>query len=298
MSDALCQAVRRYTRLQANTAGIATTPVPGLFLVSGERPGALEHAISKPLVCLVLQGSKRVTIGPRTVTFAAGDAMIVTANVPTVSRIREASAARPYLAVALDLDPTVIAELAMTLGAHEASKEPAFDDAEVQLRDAVWRLVRLLEQPRSLAVLGPSLVREIHYWLLLGRQGPAIRHLGLPESRVRRIGRAVALLRRDYARPLTIEQLADAAGMSRSAFHRHFRAVTSLSPLQFQKQLRLIEARRLLISEGKSASRAAFEVGYASVSQFTREYARLHGRPPVRDRKAVAEQSEAAADSK
>lgn len=108
----------------------------------------------------------------------------------------------------------------------------------------------------------------------------------------------MALLHKHYARALTIDELADAAGMSRSAFHRHFRAVTSLSPLQFQKQLRLIEARRLLISEGKTASRAAFEVGYASVSQFTREYARLHGRPPVRDRNAVAEQSEASAGSR
>ena len=298
MSYALCQAVGRYTRLHANTAGIASTPVAGLFLVRGGRPGALEHAIIRPLLCLVLQGGKTVTIGPRTFHFAAGDSMIVAADVPTVSRIREASTGHPYLAVALDLDPTIIAELDMATRAGEPSEEPAPDDVDARLRDAVWRLVRLLEQPSSLAVLGPSLVREIHYWLLQGRQGPAIRHLGLPESRVRRIGRAVALLHKHYARALTIDELADAAGMSRSAFHRHFRAVTSLSPLQFQKQLRLIEARRLLISEGKSASRAAFEVGYASVSQFTREYARLHGRPPVRDRNAVAEQGDATSASR
>lgn len=139
-------------------------------------------------------------------------------------------------------------------------------------------------------MLGSSLVREIHYWLLLGKQGEAIRRLGPPNGRVRRIARAVAILRRDYARPLTVERLAREAGMSRSAFHQHFRAVTTVSPLQFQKQLRLIEARRLMLAEGKSASRAAFDVGYASVPQFTREYARMFGLPPVKDRKQVNDQ--------
>ncbi|MEQ9510175.1 MAG: AraC family transcriptional regulator [Alloalcanivorax xenomutans] len=284
MSDALRDAVQRYTREHANADGVAGTPVPGLFLVRGCSPGELEHAIASPLVCLVLQGSKRVTIGNRGFTFTAGVSMIVTANVPTASRISEATITRPYLALALDLDPAVITDLDVAMTMAGSPQEPVGINVDEELHNAMFRLVRLLEQPRLLSVLRKQLVREIHYWLLLGGQGQAIRRLGLPDSQVRRIARAVAMLRQDYAKPLPIERLAEAAGMSRSAFHKHFRAVTSLSPLQFQKQLRLIEARRLMLSQGKTSSRVAFEVGYASVSQFTREYARMYGLPPVRDR--------------
>lgn len=284
MSDALRDAVLRYTQKYAATDGVAATPVPGLFLVCGTSPGELEHAIASPLVCLVLQGRKRVTIGDRDFTFAAGDSMIVTANVPTVSRISEAAITAPYLAIALDLDPAVITDLDVAMSTESSSQELVGMNVDEEFGDALFRLIRLLERPRSLAVLHKQLIREIHYWLLLGGQGRAIRRLGLPDSQVRRIARAVAILRREYTRPLPIERLAAAAGMSRSAFHKHFRTVTSLSPLQFQKQLRLIEARRLMLSKGKTSSRVAFEVGYASVSQFTREYARMYGRPPVRDR--------------
>jgi len=252
--------------------------------VCGTSPGELEHAIASPLVCLVLQGRKRVTIGDRDFTFAAGDSMIVTANVPTVSRISEAAITAPYLAIALDLDPAVITDLDVAMSTESSSQELVGMNVDEEFGGALFRLIRLLERPRSLAVLHKQLIREIHYWLLLGGQGRAIRRLGLPDSQVRRIARAVTILRREYTRPLPIERLAAAAGMSRSAFHKHFRTVTSLSPLQFQKQLRLIEARRLMLSKGKTSSRVAFEVGYASVSQFTREYARMYGRPPVRDR--------------
>ncbi|ASK33298.1 AraC family transcriptional regulator [Alcanivorax sp. N3-2A] len=285
MSDSLRQAVHCYTQRHANASGVAGTPVSGLLLIRGTAPSALEHAIANPLICLVLQGSKQVSIGNRNFTFVGGDSMIVTANQPTVTRISQASVAAPYLALALDLDPAVIAELGVAINLAESAAAEASADVEAGLRDAMLRLLRLLERPRSLAVLQKQLLREIHYWLLLGEKGAAIRHLGLPDSRVRRVARAVALLRRDYARPLTIAELAAAAGMSRSSFHQHFRAVTSVSPLQFQKQLRLIEARRLMLVEGKTASRAAFDVGYVSVPQFTREYARLYGQPPVRDRK-------------
>jgi AraC-like DNA-binding protein len=136
-------------------------------------------------------------------------------------------------------------------------------------------------------VLQAQLVRELHYWLLAGRHGSAIRRLGLPEGQVRRVARAVALLRAEYARRLPVEHLAAVAGMSPSSFHEHFRAVTSLTPLQFQKQLRLIEARRLMMAEGANSSHAAYSVGYESVQQFTREYGRMFGLPPVRDVEAA-----------
>jgi AraC-like DNA-binding protein len=147
----------------------------------------------------------------------------------------------------------------------------------------------------SVPVLQAQLVREMHYWLLAGKHGSAIRRLGWPDGHAQRVARAVAVLRAEFARQLPVERLAAVAGMSPSSFHQHFRAVTSLSPLQFQKHLRLIEARRLMMSEGGSASKAAFAVGYESVSQFTREYGRLFGLPPVKDAKAVRNRAEAAA---
>ncbi|GKT23049.1 AraC family transcriptional regulator [Acidovorax sp. SUPP3334] len=297
--DELTQAVLRYTGTTPHRAdGITATPVHGLYLVRRTAPSAVERAVEQPLVCLVLQGRKRVAVGSRTASYAAGDTMIVTANVPTASRISQASIAQPYLAIALELDPAVITDL--VLGSPECGAPPsaadtgdtgdgadAADTADEDLRDAVRRLVRLLDRPESLAVLKDGLIREIHHWLLRGRQGAAGRHLGLPDSHARRIARAVALLRAEPAQPVPIERLAAAAGMSRSAFHLHFRAITSLSPLQFQKALRLMEARRLILSQGKSMSQVAFEVGYESASQFSREYARMHGRPPTKDKLAA-----------
>jgi transcriptional regulator GlxA family with amidase domain len=161
------------------------------------------------------------------------------------------------------------------------------DPTDTEAADAALRLMRLLDRPAAVPLLGAQLVRELHYWLLAGRHGTAIRHLGWPDSQARGLARAVAHLRAEFAKPLPVEQLASMAGMSRSAFHAHFRAATSLSPLQFQKQLRLIEARRLMLSDGVSASSAAFAVGYESVPQFNREYSRLFGLPPVRDVQTV-----------
>jgi AraC-like DNA-binding protein len=283
--DSLLDAVRRHALAHADANGIAPTPIPGLTAVRATAPSGLVYAISRPLACLVVQGAKQVTLGTQAFPFAAGDSLLITADVPTVSQITKASSAAPYLSLVLELDSTVIAELVAEMKAAPVGDiapvrvEPT--DAEVA--DAALRLMRLLDRPASVPVLQAQLVREMHYWLLAGRHGAAIRRLGWPDSHAQRVGRAVALLRIEFARPLRVEHLAAAAGMSPSSFHQHFRSVTSLSPLQFQKQLRLIEARRLMQAEGVAASRAAFEVGYESVPQFTREYGRLFGLPPVRD---------------
>ena len=287
---ALLDAVRRHAETHADAAGgLAQTPIPGLTTVRATAPSGLVHAISRPLVCLVLQGSKQVTVGARSFAFGAGDSLLITADVPTVSQITRASIAAPYFSLVLELDPAVIAELTVqmraVLVADHAPVRVEPTDAEVA--DAALRLMRLLDRPSSLPVLQAQLVRELQYWLLAGRHGTAIRQLGWPDGHARRVARAVAVLRAEFARALPVEQLAAVAGMSLSSFHQHFRAVTSLSPLQFQKQLRLIEARRLMLSEGTAASSAAFTVGYESVSQFTREYGRMFGSPPVRDTDAV-----------
>ena len=244
----------------------------------------------------MLQGRKHVAMGSQSFTFKAGDSLLVMADVPTVSQVSQASAAAPYCSLVLDLDPAVIAGLSTEMAAlDDAGQAPVrAEPTDAHLHDTALRLMRLLERPASIPVLRDALVREFHYWLLLGRHGAAIRRLGLPDSHVRRVARAVALLRSDYARRLPVEELAALAGMSASSFHHHFRAVTSLTPLQFQKQLRLIEARRLMLAEGASASLAAHTVGYESVQQFTREYGRMFGLPPVREVQAAHDRLQAA----
>lgn len=285
----LLDAVRRHGEAHADAAGLAQTPIPGLTTVRATTPSGLVHAISRPLVCLVLQGSKQVTMGTQAFAFAAGDSLLITADVPTVSQITRASIAAPYLSLVLELDPAVIADLAgqMEAGLSADSSPVRVEPTDAEVADAALRLMRLLDRPASVPVLHAQLVREMHYWLLAGRHGAAIRRLGWPEGQVQRVARAVAMLRAEFARPLPVARLAAVAGMSPSSFHQHFRAVTSLSPLQFQKHLRLIEARRLMLAEGASASSAAFAVGYESVPQFTREYGRMFGLPPVRDTAAA-----------
>lgn len=289
MTDTLLDAVSRYAAAHADPTGHAQTPIDGLTIIRATEPSGLVHAISRPLVCLVLQGRKQVTMGARTFTFGAGDSLLITADVPTVSQIISASSEAPYYSLVLELEAAVIADLSVQM--HTEQDDPAIpvrvEPTDNDVSDTALRLIGLLERPESLPVMHPLRVRELHYWLLNGRLGPAIRRLGWPEGHMQRITRSVEVLRSEFARPLRVEQLAAIAGMSPSSFHRHFRAVTSLSPLQFQKQLRLIEARRLMWSEGMSASSAAFAVGYESVPQFTREYARMFGLPPVRDTEAA-----------
>jgi AraC-like DNA-binding protein len=296
VTDTLLKAVRRYAETYADPAGVARTPISGLTTIRATAPSGLDYAISRPLVCLVLQGTKHVTMGNRAFTFRAGDSLLITADVPTVSRITRASIAVPYFSLVLDLDPAVIADLAVEMKAVPIAEgapvhhEPT--DAEVA--DAALRLIRLIERPASVPVLRTQLVREMHYWLLAGRHGAAIRRLGWPDGHAQRVARAVAVLRAEFTQPLRVARLAAVAGMSPSSFHQHFRTVTSLSPLQFQKQLRLIEARRLMLSDGVTSSTAAFAVGYESVSQFTRDYGRMFGLPPVRDTKAARGNTQAA----
>ncbi|WP_071360722.1 AraC family transcriptional regulator [Massilia timonae] len=289
MDTMLLDAVRRFADDHADADGVAHTPIPGLVAIRQAGRTELSYQIQRPLACLVLQGSKHVAMGAQSFTFEAGDSLLVMADVPTSSQVTRASAAAPYYSLVLDLDPAVIAGLATEMAeVEEADDRPVRGEAtDNHVRDAALRLMRLLERPASIPVLQHALIREFHYWLLLGRHGAAIRRLGLPDSHVRRVARAVAVLRRDYARRLPVEELAALAGMSPSSFHHHFRAVTSLTPRQFQKQLRLIEARRLMLAEGASASHAAHSVGYESVQHFTREYGRMFGLPPVREVKRL-----------
>ena len=285
MQDTLTSAVARFADSHANADGVAVTPVAGLTLIRASAPSALQYAISNPMVVLVVQGAKRVSMNGVPYDFSAGQSLFITADVPTVSRITEASIASPYYSLVVDLDPALIAELCGEMDAQaEGRAGPVHvGETSADVANAALRLVNLLHRPAALPILSRQVMREMHYWLLSGQHGASIRRLGWPDSAVERIGRAVAHIRHQFASTIRIEDLAALAGMSLSSFHQHFRQVTSLSPLQFQKQLRLIEARRLMLAEGHMASQAAFSVGYESVPQFTREYGRLFGVPPGQD---------------
>lgn len=285
MANDLADAIRRYTEAQADQTGVVRTPIPGLHLVRTTCVGALQHAIQRPLICLIAQGAKQVTTVGRSLTFGAGEAMLVTAEVPTVTQVTRASGPSPYLALALYLDLALIADLAAEMQLAPVGSDEAVcrQPTDREVADAALRLVRLLDHPAAIPLLQAQQVRELHYWLLAGRHGGAMRRLGLPDSRDRLIRRTVEVIRGEFASPLRVERLASIAGMSVSTFHGHFRRLTSLSPLQFQKRLRLIEARRLMMGGGVGPGQAAHRVGYESVSQFTREYGRLFGAPPARD---------------
>lgn len=289
MTDTLSAAARRYADVHADADGIAATPITGFTIIRATRRSELQYAISQPLVALVVQGSKRVMMGSQIFDLGAGDSLLINADIPTVSQITGASVGAPYLSLVFDLNlpmiEELVAEMDMTRSDNDTSIRVETTDTEVA--DAALRLMRLLDRPAAVPVLEAQTMREMHYWLLAGRHGLAIRQLGVAKGSIRCVGRAVAIIRTEYTQPLRIERLAEAAGMSPSSFHHHFRAVTSLSPLQFQKQLRLIEAKRMMISQASSASVAAYAVGYESVPQFTREYARMFGAPPVRDIKLL-----------
>ncbi|MCT7376797.1 AraC family transcriptional regulator [Chelativorans salis] len=285
--DTLKVAIRNYAAHHANSEGLATTPVPGLRMMCvGSPPGDL-HSVYRPLVCLVLQGAKRMTVGREQRVFSAGQSVIVSADMPVVGRIVQASPDEPYIAVAVELEMATLRELAAHLGDMRAQRPSEIrtlfaEDTNAAVLDCAMRLIRLVDRPDATPLLRPGIMRELHYWLLSGQHGKALRALAAPDGHEGRLAAAIAILREEYRSRVPVERLAAAAAMSLTAFHKHFRHMTSLTPGQYQKRLRLIEARRLMLDEGFSASSAAFEVGYESVSQFTREYGRLFKAPPKR----------------
>jgi AraC-like DNA-binding protein len=286
--DALKEAVRSYAGAHANLDGLALTPVPGLQMMCVESPRGDLHSVYRPLACLVLQGAKLMTVGREQRVFSAGQTVIVGADMPVVGRIVQASRDKPYLAVAVELQMSVLAELTAHLGAVRPLRPSRMrtlfaEDANAAVLDCAFRLMRLLDRPEATPLLHGGIMRELHYWLLSGRHGETLRALADPTSYASRLGSAIAVLRRDYRSRIRVEQLAEVAGMSLTAFHKHFKHLTSLTPVQYQKRLRLIEARRLMLEEACTATSAAFEVGYESVSQFTREYGRLFKAPPKQD---------------
>src|SRR5215203_1822877 len=261
----------------------------GLNLLRRSSPTPKEHGVSSPAFCMIAQGSKEVLLGDDCYRYDADHYLITAAALPTASRVTEASEERPYLGVVLGLDPALVGSV-MVEASHPAPREHAAVRAfevsplDAGLLDAVVRLVGLLDSPADEArFLRPLITREIVFRLLAGEQGDRLRQIAVLGGHAHRIASALERLRQDFDRPLRIEDIAGELGMSVSGFHHHFRAVTAMSPLQFQKRMRLQEARHLMLGEDLDAASASYRVGYSDASQFTREYKRLFGAPPMRD---------------
>ncbi|WP_334163009.1 AraC family transcriptional regulator [Phenylobacterium sp.] len=262
------------------------TPVPRLALHSGCEATELQPGlVAEPMLVLVLQGAKEALVGERLLRYSAGCYAIASVELAVCGRIALASRDRPYIGATLALDRDALAGLLPELPGGRSEPTPAgfgVSTATLELAEAWLRLLRLLDRPADVPVLAPLIEREILYWLLQGPQAAMLRQLAAAGSRLSQVRRAMSWIREHYREPLRIEALAGLSGMSPASFHRHFKAATGMSPLQFQKSLRLQHARRLLITD-HDAARAGYAVGYESASQFSREYARLFGAPPARD---------------
>lgn len=288
----LIEAAQLYARENANADGLAVTPVPGLRMMCVDSPRGKLHSVYRPLVCLILQGAKQLLVGRQEQLCLAGQSVIVSADMPVTGQVVQASPAKPYIAVAVELDIALLRELTAGLNELPSSDISRYQtlflqDTDEAILDCCIRLMRLIGRPEAMPVLLPGLMKELHYWLLTGPHGQQLRAMTAADSHLSRLSRALAILRSEYQRRIAIEYLARAASMSLTAFHKHFKDLTSLTPGQYQKRLRLIEARRLMLYQGLSASTAAYEVGYESVSQFNRDYRRMFGAPPRRDVQAA-----------
>jgi len=278
------------------------TPVPGLFVAAAEAPSGPLHGVYRPSLCVVLQGTKISQLGGQAFRYEEGKCLITSLEVPIRAEIVDASAESPYIAFVIDIDPAVVSDLLLELARGEPICTPSSSAMSVhplagELIGPMERLLALADHPRDIPVLAPMIRREIFWLLLNGLQGAMMRQIGLADSRTARISRSIAWVRENYTETISVPHLAGLAGMSPATFHRHFKAATDMTPVQFQKSLRLQEARRLLLAEGSDVAQVGFAIGYESPSQFSREYRRMFGAPPGRDgaaiRRTVAQESHA-----
>ncbi|MBH8553248.1 AraC family transcriptional regulator [Nostocaceae cyanobacterium CENA357] len=255
------------------------------------------QGVYEPILAILIQGKKKALLGEETYCYGASQYLVVSVDLPLSAFIVEATPEQPYLGFKLNLDPRELCDiitaqtsaLAKPLRMRiESQKKNSIrglfvSTADAPLLDCAIRLARLLDTPQDIPILAPLIIREIYYRLLIGEQGEAVRQIATSGSNMQRIAEVIQLIKADFVQPMRVEELAEQARMSPSSFHHHFKAVTSMSPLQYQKQLRLLEARRLMLAENSDAANAAYRVGYESQSQFSREYSRLFGAPPIRD---------------
>ncbi|QXH59448.1 AraC family transcriptional regulator [Pseudomonas azerbaijanorientalis] len=268
--------------------GVFETAVPPLHFIRSDAPTDAIHTIHKPGLCIVVQGRKEVRLRDEGYVYDPLNYLVVSVTLPLAGQVIEASPEEPYLCIRLDIDPCEITQLiadASPIGVPSGAQNRGLflDKIDTSLLDAMLRLVRLLESPEDIPTLAPLAIREIFYRLLRGQQGQRLHEIAIVDSQAHRVTRAIEWLNENYSKPLQIDSLAKLVNLSTSTLHHRFKSITAMSPLQYQKQLRLHEARRLMISEGLDVAAAGFQVGYESPSQFTREYSRQFGSPPTRD---------------
>ena len=263
------------------------TGIPRIAMIQGEIPEHMLAAVYDPMINLILQGSKTMTVGDRTLRYDPATYFVMSIELPAVGAVHPSSSGEPYLALSLTLEPAMLsmllADLPKTTRRYENDPGSSVADVTTELIDAWVRMLRLMNSPEEIAALAPVYEREILYRVLQGPHGWMLREIAAPDTAMARVSQAIQRIRQDFAEPIRVESLAQKAAMSVSAFHRHFKAVTTLSPLQYQKRVRLLQARTLMISSAKSVTDAAFEVGYESATQFSRDYTKVFGLSPARD---------------
>jgi AraC-like DNA-binding protein len=269
------------------------TEIPGLSFHRYDQPTEPLSVMYEPSVCLTVQGSKRVSLGEDVYVYDPNHLLITSIDLPTVAQVVEADKDRPFLAIVLKLDLKAVSQIMVDSNLplpklKKADRGMALDKVTMPLLDSFHRLTHLLDTPEDIPILSPLIKSEILYRLLVGNQGQRLRQIAMTGCHSHQIARSINWLKDNYTEPLRIKDLANLFGMSTSTFHHHFRVLTAMSPLQYQKWLRLHEARRLMLTDNMDAANAAFEVGYESPSQFSREYSRLFGAPPLRDIKKMA----------
>jgi AraC-like DNA-binding protein len=273
--------------------GITQTAISGVRIMRSETPTEPLGHVAEPSLALVVGGAKAARINGRRLSYGTGQYLVIGVELPLVAHITHAAPEQPFLGIGLDLHPGPIAALLLEAGPARLPEGPAFglavSDATPALRDAMTRLLALADEPAHVAALAPMYEREILWRALTGPQGGLVRQIGLADSRLTHVARAIRFIRERFAEPIRIEQLAELAAMSPSSLHRHFRAVTAMTPIQFQKQIRLQEARSRLLAEPDDVAGAGFAVGYESASHFNREYRRMFGAPPGQDARALRE---------
>ncbi len=278
----------RLAARHARSAGVNDTAIEGLSLF---RTTTTEHTmpnVYQPSLCLILQGSKQVLVNRQVFEYGPAQFLLVSVDLPVIGRITRASIDAPYLVVKINIDAAMISELMLAAGmtlqaTHERPGGVFIGRVGERMGESLWRLLRLLDAPEDAAVLARPAMQEVLYRVLRSEVGAAFAQIALNGSATQRIARAIERIREDYRQNLRVEDLAAIAGMSLSSFHAHFKQVTTMSPLQYQKSLRLVQARQLMVAHRLNAASTAHRVGYESASQFSREYARMFGLPPGRD---------------
>lgn len=268
------------------TPGIYETAIAPLHVIRFDAPSELIHTVHKPALCLIVQGQKEIGLGDDRYLYDPLSYLVVSVTLPVSGRVLIASPEAPYLCIRVDFEVTEIAQVIADAPPMGVPDEPELglflEKVDVPLLETILRLVRLLETPKDIGMLAPLALRELHYRLLRGVHGSRLYELALGDSLTRRVTRAIDWLNSHYTQPLRIDELARVANVG-STLHHRFKAVTAMSPLQYQKQLRLQEARRLIFGEGLDVASACYRVGYESPSQFSREYSRQFGYPPSKD---------------